>query len=207
MTDDELIVRHLRLCECGKPAGHQSICWTENIGTEQRVPLVWENAHADIRRERSDARKRRVSNDRRAAMARYPDWKLVSMARKAELLLSTVHAASLESSGGGGSERVGPTTQLLEHDPRWYLAKRSLRQSAERLIEIADEIRGYGMAAGAINQLGEHKDAAIMECVGLKPREVVQHLGSAVAGGTRTVERVREAGNACRWCGRDWPHA
>jgi hypothetical protein len=54
-------------------------------------------------------------------------------------------------------------------------------------------------------QLGEHKDAEILQCVGLKPREVVQHLGREVAGGTRTVERVREGAGDCRWCGRDWP--
>lgn len=102
-------------------------------------------------------------------------------------------------------QRVGPSTQLLEQDPRWRLAKHQLRRAAEQLLDPGEEIRGHGIAATATVQLGEHKDAEILKCVGLKPREVVHHLGREVAGGTRTVERVREGAGGCRWCGREWP--
>lgn len=207
MSDEEDIkVTHLRLCECGKIAGHNSLCYTERIGVDQRVDRAFENAMADERRDRSDKRKARISSERRSARARQDDWQLVMDAREAEMLLSTVKAANPES-GARGSEStmVGPTTQRLDDDPRWRLAKRQLRRAAEQLLDLADEIRGHGVAVTATVQLGEHKDAEILACVGLKPREVVQHLGREVAGGTRTVERVREAVGDCRWCGRDWP--
>ena len=203
---DELVVTHLRLCACGKPAGHESVCFVERIGTDERVSPHWESTHADTRREHSDARKRRISNERRSTQAAMTDWELVELARQGEMLLSTVKAANSEPSGTGGeSQRVGPTTQLLDQDPRWRLAKRQLRRAAEQLLDLEEEIRGHGIASVATTQLGEHKDAEILKCVGLKPREVVRHLGSEVAGGSRTVERVRETAHSCRWCGQDWP--
>jgi hypothetical protein len=197
--DPELVIRHVRLCECGRPAGHNSVCLSNSAERQ------WVAVEAEERRDHSDGRKRRIANDRRAAQARMSDWELVLEAREAEFLLSTVGAASTGPTQGGESQRVGPSTQLLEQDPRWRLAKHQLRRAAEQLLDLAEEIRGHGIAATATVQLGEHKDAEILKCVGLKPREVVHHLGKEVAGGTRTVERVREAAGDCRWCGKEWP--
>ena len=196
---DELAIKHLRLCECGRPAGHNSICLSNALERQ------WVAVEAEQRRDHSDGRKRRISSERRAVQAAKSDWELVEEARQGELLLSTTGAATPGSGRGGESQRVGPSTQLLEQDPRWRLAKRQLRRAAEQLLDLEEEIRGHGIAAVATLQLGEHKDAEILRCVGLKPREVVRHLGSEVAGGTRTVERVREAASSCRWCGQDWP--
>jgi hypothetical protein len=202
VADEQLVIRHVRLCECGKPAGHNSLCFVERVGLDQRMDLT--DAEVKTRREHSDSRRRRVNEERRAARTRVSEYELVSQVREAELLLSTVAAANRETSSSE-SQRVGPSTQRVDDDPRWRLAKRQLRRSAEQLLDLAEEIRGHGIAAGATTQLGEHKDAAILECAGLKPREVVQHLGREVAGGSRTVERVREEHGDCRWCGREWP--
>lgn len=202
--DDALIIRHVKLCECGQVAGHNTIC-PSNV-----LERKWVSEEADERRDRSDARKQRISNTRRATRSRLSDWQLVEEAREGEILLSTVGAAQVGSSPHGaeiaGGRAIPISTQRLDDDPRWRLAKRQLRRAAEQLLDLGDEIRGHGVAATATIMLGEHKDAEILACVGLKPREVVQHLGREVAGGTRTVERVREADGDCRWCGRDWPN-
>jgi hypothetical protein len=199
-ADDELIVKHIRLCECGRPAGHNSLCLSN------AAERSWVAVEAEDRRDRSDARKQRVAKDGRAHRASLTDWQLVELARQGEQILSTVAAAKLDQSVSGSKEgALMPTTQAPEYDPRWRFAKFKLRQAAEQLIELVEETRGHGVAAGVRDMLGEHKDKLILECVGLKPRDVVKHLGPQVAGGTRTVERVREAAGDCRWCGREWP--
>lgn len=205
-TDDEPTIRHVALCECGLPAGHESVCRPSRLAVAQRIDGAW----LDTLAHRAERRHRETET---AERERFVGWmrSLSTLDKCREALRpaaeSTVPAGSLEPSRGGESQRVGPPRQQLrDDDPRVKLAVGQIDRAAERLLMLAREEHGHGTAGAAVTMLGEHKDAEILRCAGAKPRDVVGLLGTQVAGGSRTVERVREEAGRCRWCGQPWPH-
>jgi len=68
LTDDDLKIRHVRLCQCGKPADHDSICkpGRSPAGLDperevERVPLDWEERRARKREEKFAGVQRELS--------------------------------------------------------------------------------------------------------------------------------------------------
>ncbi|MHB1950186.1 MAG: hypothetical protein ACYCQK_01775 [Acidiferrobacteraceae bacterium] len=205
MTDDgELRIRHIRLCDCGLPAGHESVCKPGRLAAAAKADREWLGTLAH-RAARKHADTEAAERERFVTWMRSLDALALCEAALAPVVASTVPAGSLEPSRGGG-ERVGPPRQQLRSDdPRLRLALRQLCRAAEQILWLRREDQGHGTAGAAVTMLGEHKDIEILKCVGAKPREVVGLLGAQIAGGARTVERVREEAGRCRWCGQDWP--
>ena len=162
------------------------------------------DAHAKERREYSDARKRRFATERRELRELQSIRDLILRALAAESLLSTVPAGSTERSRGGGSADL-PRQHELADDPRYKYAVVQVRRSVQQLLDLQEEVRGFGVAAGAVLMLSGEKDEEILKLKGASPRDVVEALGREVSGGTRTVERVRIGAGCCRWCGQEMP--
>lgn len=210
MTDDDLIVRHVRLCDCGKPAGHDSICAPPRVAAglppDDVQPIDGEALDALVRRgHRHDEKRRAELREQRIVQLRSMSLREVVLEALSPSVESTVPAGSVEPSRGGDGPGLPPRQQLRDDDPRVRLAKQQLRRAAESLIRLRWEDHGWESSAAATVMLGEHKDVEILRCEGARPREVVELLGAQTAGGSRTVERVREAAGNCRWCGQRWP--
>lgn len=174
----------------------------------ERVDRTWEQRNADELRDHSDGRKRRFATDRRATRAGMPLAELLRLtiqALAAEPVLSTVPAGNIEPTRGNGDGASLQHQQALDDDPRYRYAQHQLRHWTEQLLGLQEESRGLGVVAGAVLMLAEHKDVEILKLEGPSPRDVVNLLGSQVAGSARTVERVRIEASRCRWCGQRMP--
>ena len=210
MTDDELVIRHVRLCDCGKAAGHAGICRPPRTPTGLPADDVdppsdrWQARNAERQRARWSEQQPELRAQRSAWLRDLTLREIVDEAL-APVTASTVGAGSVEPSRGGEGLGMPPRQQLSDDDPRVRIAKSQLRRAAEALIRLRWEDRGWEASGSAGLMLGEHKDAEILRCVGARPREVVGLLGAQIAGGPRTVERVREDAGDCRWCGQHWP--
>jgi len=200
LTDDDLKIRHVRLCQCGKPADHDSICkpGRSPAGLDperevERVPLDWEERRARKREEKFAGVQRELSAERRQHRSSADLLNLHREALEREVTISTVSAGSTER-GRGGSDPAGPPTQqLLDDDPRWREHWAVIRSRLERVHDLLDEAEGLGTVASTGQMLGIEKDRLICHVSnrGLSNQAVVDKLGSDIAGSPRTVGRAR----------------
>lgn len=211
--DGDLVVRHVRLCECGKVADHPGICRPPRtpaglpVDDVQPIDADDEDVLARRRRKHWDEKEQPRQREARFAWLRSLTLRELVDEALAPQTESTVGAGNMEPSRGGEPLSIPPRQQLSDDDPRVRIARSQLRRAAETLIRLRWEDHGWEATGAAGLMLGEHKDSEIRRCVGARPREVVQLLGAQVAGSARTVERVREENGDCRWCGQRWPSA
>lgn len=91
--------------------------------------------------------------------------------------ITTVAAANIEPSRGGGEGGV-PAQQRFDDDPRWQLAERLIHRQAMVMYDLVDEARGYGRSAAVASLSAEEKDEAIeSEGRGLTAEETFYRLG------------------------------
>lgn len=200
MSDEDIKIRHVRLCDCGKPAGHDSICRpgraVAGLDPErdvQRVPAEWEEQHAERRAERFAKRARTFAEERSRHRANADLLMLHREAVERAARLSTVGAGQTERSRGGGDPSGPPRQQQLDDDPRWREHWTVLRSRLLRVHELLDEAEGHGTVAGNMQMIGVEKDRMILsrENQGLSAQAVVDKLGTHIAGSAETVRRVR----------------
>lgn len=202
MTDDGLVIRHVRLCECGKLAGHDSICSpgrsTAGLDPErdvQRVDTETEELFAERRGKRFAERARTFTEERHGKRATADLLMLHREAIERAARLSTVGAGQTERSRGGGDPAGPPRQQALDDDPRWREHWTVIRSRLLRVHELLDEAEGHGSVAGNLQMIGAEKDRMILsrENQGLSAQAVVDKLGTHIAGSAETVRRIRRA--------------
>ena len=164
MTDDELVIRHVRLCECGRVADHDGICAPTRLAAAQRLDDERDAAAAELRRKRHNDRQAgfRAERLQRAAALTRP-------ARLARLLarvtkLSAVPAGSLEPSRGSGHMSALLTlgdVQRPEDDSRWKHWLADIDRVMERGEDLVGEFEGHGIAPSR-ELTSEAKDAEIV---------------------------------------------
>lgn len=199
MTDDDLVIRHLRLCDCGKPAGHDSICKpgrsAAGLDPEREVERVraeFEDTTTERARARYERRKHQFDAERRGRLAEMDVFQLHRWAIERQAKLSTVKGGSTERGRGGSDPSGPPRQQTLDDDPRWRESWMVIRSRLERVHELLDEAEGHSTVAATTNMLGIEKDRKVIaEGEGLSPVAVVEKLGRDIAGSPETVRRIR----------------
>lgn len=186
----------VRLCQCGKPAGHASVC---RLGPDdgdqeiERVDRSWEETNARHREERFAKKKRGMDAERREHRAEMTGLELHRLAVERAGRLSTVQVGNVEPSRGGGTQVGPPRQQLLDDDPRWTEHWAVIESRLRRVHELLDEAEGLGPVAAKTLLGSEKDDLIIREGLGLSPLAVVEKLGRDIAGSPETVRRVRRA--------------
>lgn len=193
-VEDTLVIRYVRLCECGKVAGHDSVCRSHRLAVAAKLDAARDESESRDREEHYRGRLVRfnaLERDRRMGML---GLDLAAEVRREMLTASTVKAGSPEPSRGGEDERIGPPRQqLLTDDPRWVLQERMLHRHALALRELVDEARGLSRSAAVAGLSAEEKDKAIEdEGVGLTASEVFFRLGPEY-GSESYIRRLRRA--------------
>jgi hypothetical protein len=200
LTDEPLRIRHVRLCQCGKLAGHDSICKPgrapAGLDPErdvERVDAETEELFARRREARFAKRKQAFDAERRQQIALTDVLGLHRSAIERQATISTVKAGSTER-GRGGSEPSGPPQQqMLDDDPRWRESWTVIRSRLERVHELLDEAEGLSTVAATTTMLGVEKDRRVIsDGEGLSPVAVVEKLGRDIAGSPETVRRIRK---------------
>lgn len=185
-----------RFCQCGKPAGHVSVC---NLGPDdgdrdiERVDRGWEEQNARHREERFAKHQRASQAERRERRASLGALELHRHAVERALRLSTVAAGNVEPGRGGDGPAGPPHQQTMDDDPRWREHEAVLRSRLERMHELLDEAEGHGSVSGTALMTTEHKNWLILAEEGLSPIAVVEKLGRDIAGSPDTVRRIRRA--------------
>lgn len=190
-----------RLCECGKPANHESVCRqrgsTAGLDPErdvQRIDRAVEERMAREREERNAKRRLRFDAERRDRRARTDTLSLHREAMERAMTMSTVKAGSTERSRGGGDGPGGPgRQQLLTDDPRWEDATRIVRKRILQMLDLLDEAEGTGHAQAVAAMDGTEKDRVILdEGRGLIAEQVVAELGPEY-GSASYIRKLRRA--------------
>lgn len=203
MTDDELIIRHVRLCECGLAAGHRQVCRARTVAgldpdpDVQRVDAPTEAVITERAHGRFDRRRREFESERRQQRAGMDTFALHRWVVEHQVALSTVAGGNIEPSRGGGEPGGPPRQQQLDDDPRWREIWAVIRRRLEQAADLIDEAEGHSTVASTANMIGAEKDRLILDRAnaGLRAQAVVDRLGSHIAGSAKTVQRVRrEAG-------------
>lgn len=199
MSDDEPVVRHVRLCQCGKPADHNSLCRPERTpGLEpddvERVAPEWEEYRARKREEHFAKMQRDQYAERRYLRERASTADLFREAQQRQVTLTTVAASNTERGRGGGDPSGPPAQQLFDDDPRVQEHWTVIRSRLYGVLNLLDEAEGHGTVANTMQLLGEEKDRLILhrDNEGLRAQAVVDKLGTHIAGSVRTVQRVRQ---------------
>lgn len=206
---DELVIRHVRLCECGKPAGHASVCRPSRLAIAQKLDDDWLEARARQREEKHAKRERTSDAGRRTRRARLNDTlALHHSAIERATALSTVAAGSLERSrGGSASSGEPPAQQTFDDDPRWREHWRVITSRLLRVHELLDEATGHGTVTGSPVMIRAEKQRRVIEDGrGLTPIGVVEELGHYLAGSPETVRRDRREAGVCMKTGFDAPY-
>lgn len=205
--DDDLVIRHVRLCECGKRAGHDSICRPgrapAGLDPDPEVQPVDPEVEKEFARRsegRFERRRQTFDAERRERRATTDTFELHRHARERALVLSTVGGSAI-SRGAPNSEsqRIGPgRQQQLDDDPRWREHWDVIRSRLGRVLDLLDEYEGHGTVAGTTQLLGvEKKKRVIRDGAGLSPLAVVEKLGRDITGSPRTVALDREEAGVC----------
>lgn len=165
--DDGLIIRYVRLCECGLPADHDSVCQPSRLAIAQRVDEAWAEENAERRSERHEKRQPEFQARRIAQRAAMSIEQLHALAVTRAAKLSTVPAGNIAPShGAGGHPSVNLALQStsvdLESDPRWRGTRDAQRRALLRQHELLDEYEGLGPARSDPDLTAEAKDAAIV---------------------------------------------
>lgn len=200
--DEELKIRHVRLCQCGKPAEHDSICRPGRTpaGLDpddvERVDAAFEETTSQYAEGRYQRRKREFDSERRQARAGMDAFALHRWVIEHQVALSTVAAGNTEPTRSAtGDTAAPPRQQLLDDDPRWREHMSVIRRRLELAADLIDEAEGHSTVSSTANMLGVEKDKLILDAAnqGLRAQAVVDRLGSHIAGSAETVRRVRRA--------------
>ena len=195
VSEPDLKIRHVRLCQCGKLAEHDGICRRRHDDDDrdaERVDLEWEETEARRREDRFEKRKRSLDSARRARRAGLTALELHRHAVERQAALSTVAAGSVQPSRGGDDPIGPPGQQLLDDDPIWREHWRIIRSRLDRVHDKLDEAEGLGATAQQTRLLSVEKDRMVIsQGRGLSPAAVVDLLGGDIAGSPETVRRIR----------------
>jgi hypothetical protein len=198
VSDEQITIR--RVCGCGKPAGHNSICRPQrrSAGLEpdkiERVSDAFEDLTTERAHGRYERRRRDFDNARRQERAGMDALTLHRWISEQAARMSTVKASTVGRSAPSSDEPSGvPRQQQLDDDPRWREHMSVIRRRLELAAGLIDEQMGHGTVAAAGNMLGMEKDKLILSSDnhGLRAQAVVDRLGSHIAGTAETVRRVR----------------
>ena len=167
MTDEDIKIRHVRLCECGLPADHDSVCRPGRLAAARRVDDEWLDQHSDRRAERHSRRQPGFRAERILARSRLTISELRALADLRAAKLSPIAAGNIAPSHGSAAH---PSVNLalqasgvnLDSDPRWRATNDTERQSLMRKHELLDEYEGLGVAQAEREISGEEKDAEIV---------------------------------------------
>lgn len=169
MTDEQQVtIRNVRLCQCGKPAGHDSVCQPGQLAVAARVDRAWEEQNSERRSERYAKRQPVFRAERQRERDSLSTRELHDKASARAATLSFVKAANPEWSAAGSghpSKNLAldhSGAQMLEGDPRWDGTWRAVRAALERAHELLDEYEGLGVAAADPDITPEAKDGAIV---------------------------------------------
>lgn len=167
MTDDELKIRHVRLCQCGKLAGHEGICRPGQLAAAQRVDQAWADHNAERRTERHARLQPGFRADRRVELDAMSNLELAAIAAIRAAKLSPIPAGNVAPSHGNAAH---PSVNLalqapnvdLTRDPRWKATHERERRSLLRKHELLDEYEGLGVAQAERELSADEKDAEIV---------------------------------------------
>ena len=192
----------VRLCQCGKPAGHQSVCALGPDDGDHEIERIDRRYEAVIA-ERAEARfhrhKREFDADRRARRADLSALELHRLAVERAVTISTVSGSNPEPSRGQGEHAGPPRQQQLSDDPRWRESEHVIRSRLLRMHELLDEAEGLGPVADKTMLAAEKDQRIVREGEGLSAGAVVALLGTDIAGSAETVRRVRrQAGRSAK---------
>lgn len=173
MAEEELIIRHVRLCDCGKVAGHNGICRPPRTaaGFEPDDVDPVDDDTAEVfarRRERVFTRDApRYRSERVGHRSRLNVRALQAQVDVQVAELSPIGAGNISPSHGSSGHPSQNLALLawsvdLDADPRWRMAVQRERDSVLRQLELLDEIRGLGVAQAERELTGEEKDAEIV---------------------------------------------
>lgn len=186
-----------RYCQCGKLAGHGSVCALgpdDGDRDAERVDRGWEEQNARNREARHRKREHASMAAREQQRAGMTALDLHRSAMERAARLSTVKAGNVEPGRGGGDGVGPPAQQTMDDDPRWREHLLIVRSRLERMHALLDEAEGHGTAQQLAAQMdGSEKDRLILAEEGLSPLAVVEKLGRLIAGSPETVRRVRRA--------------
>lgn len=201
-SHDGLVIRHIRLCGCGKPAGHNSVCapGRQSPGLDpdniERISQQAEAVIAERASGRFDRRKREFDSERRQHRAHMSSLELHRWIVEHAVRLSTVAAGNIEPSPRDSTTGTPPPPrqQTLEDDPRYRENMTVIRKRLEFTADLIDEAEGHSTVASTTGMLSDEKDKLICarENEGLRAQAVVDRLGSHIAGSARTVQRIRQ---------------
>lgn len=201
-AEDQFRVREVRLCSCGKPADHISVCNRDRSGRDgddeaERIDRVAEERMARQQEERHAGRRRRFDAERRERRTRMTTLALLAEATQRSARLSTVKASNPEPMlirGGGGDGPSGPPRQQsLNDDPRWEDATRIVRKRVMQMLDLIDEAEGTGHGQVVAAMDGTEKDRLLLdEGRGLVAEQVVAELGPEY-GSASYVRKLRRA--------------
>lgn len=188
-SEDQVKVRAVRRCQCGKPADHASLCRRDRSGRDgddqiERIDRQAEERMAREAEEHDRGRRARMARQRQERRRKMTGLELIAEVCRQMQTISTAKAGSAEMSRGGGGEWIGPARQhRLEDDPRWALTDGLIHRHAMTLAELVDEARGYGTASAASMLSAEQKNDAIRnEGHGLTAEELFFRLGPGYGG-------------------------
>lgn len=193
MTDDRMIIRPTRLCECGLPAGHDSICRPSRHYLAQRVDRQWEEQNAERRAERHGKRRVTFAAERRDRRRGIDDLTLHRQVHERAATMSTVAASAIgQSAPSSESQRVGPPVpQELAADPRWRGHWRALRAHLDQLHELLDEYEGLGTRPVRDLTTEQRNRIVLEQGEGLSCREAAALLPEHTNGKASVVATIR----------------
>lgn len=166
-ADDELTIRHVRLCQCGLPADHDGICRPGQLAAASRLDRDWEDQNAERQSDRHSRRQPSFRAERNAQRSRMSNHELRMLADLRAAKLSPVSAGNISPSHGSA---LHPSVNLalqapsvrFESDPRWKSADDLERRGLIRKHELLDEYEGLGVAQQEREVSAEDKDAEIV---------------------------------------------
>lgn len=164
---EDLIIRHVRLCECGLLADHDSVCQPSRLAIAQRVDEAWADENAERRAERHEKRQPAFRAQRHVGRVAMTTEHLHALALTRAAKLSPIAAGNIAPShGAGGHPSVNLALQAasvrLDTDPRWKATDDAQRRALLRQHELLDEYEGHGPARSDPDLTAEAKDAAIV---------------------------------------------
>lgn len=208
VSDDDLKIRHVRLCQCGKLADHDGVCRPGQLAAAQRIDRAWEKQNAERRAERHSRQQPGFRAERNAIRVGMSTRELRALDDIRTAKHSPIAAGNIAPSQGSA---LHPSVNLalqarsvqLDSDPRWRAADDRERAALLRKHELHDEYEGLGVVQADRKLTAEEKDAAIVA-----PHN--RHLSAAEFardhpgyGSPSTVARKRRWFDAtrCTFCG------